>query len=538
VIVPLGVVGTAQADIVATVTTREQDLSQVPAAVTHLEVRADLTGDLDPARLTRRFAGRLVYSLRSVWHGGACADPPGTRRSRLAAAVAAGYHLVDLEASHDLVPEVLDQVPADRRRISWHGGPLDLALLRAQFNCMADVPARMYLLAPAVATAIEAVTPLRLLAHLRRADVTAFGAGPTGTWSRLLAPWLGAPVVFGRLSGRASGAAGSGPDDGAGVPTVDQLLTDYPFPALPELRQLYGVVGRSVATSLYPRLNNLAYPERELPALFLPFQVPDRAAFLTRFWPGIVACLRQLDVPLRGLTVAAPLKEVALAMADQASPTARAAGAANALIQQDGRWRAETTDASAILTLLRRARVPLDRRRAAVIGCGGTGRAAAVGLLSRGAEVVMVNRSGGRGRLAADLLGLPFAPLESFTPNGFSVLVNATPYSADPPLDISGLAGDGVVLELAYGAGCTALVAAARHRGLRTIDGWDVLSTEVAHQFRLMTGRTMKEEPCRPSSVRSPSTPSIVDSRKSTTPSCWARGATRTPEHPAGYCGW
>jgi 3-dehydroquinate dehydratase / shikimate dehydrogenase len=513
------------ADVVATLTGRDQDLGRLPAAVTHLEVQADLTGDLEPAMLRRHFAGRLIYSLRSVWHGGACADPPRARRGRLAAAAAGGYDLVDLEASHDLVPEVLEQVPASRRRVSWHGGPLDLALLHAQFSWMADVPARMYLLAPAVSSATEAVPPLRLLAQLRRADVTAFGAGPAGTWSRLLAPWLGAPVVFGRLS----------PDHGTGVPTVDQLLTEYPFPALPELRQIYGIVGRSVRSSLSPRLHNLAYRERDVPGLFLPFYVPDRATFLTRFWPGIAIGLERIGLPLAGLTVTAPLKEVALTMADDAGPTARAAGSANALIHRHGRWWAETTDASAVAALLGRAHVPLAHRRAAVIGCGGAGRAAAIGLLARGAEVVMVNRSSGRGRLAAELLGLPFVPLESFTPDGWSVIVHATPVSAEVPLDVSGLANDAAVLDLVYGSNRTALVTAARRRGLVTIDGWDVLSTEVAHQFRLMTGRTIEEEPCR--ALRSPGSPSALDGRASTMPSYWARGATPTPEHPAGSCG-
>jgi 3-dehydroquinate dehydratase/shikimate dehydrogenase len=474
------------AQVVATLTGRDQDLDRLPAAVSHLEVRADLVGDLDPATLRRRFGGRLVYSLRSVWHGGGCADPPQARRRRLAAAAAAGYDLVDLEASHDLVPEVLEQVPAGRRRISWHGGPLELALLRAQFTWMAKVPARMYLLAPAVSTAVEALTPLRLLAQLGRDDVTAFGAGPAGTWSRLLAPWLGAPVVFGRLS----------PGQDAVVPTVEQLLTDYPFPVLPPLSKLYGIVGRSVQTSLSPRLHNRAYREQRTPELFLPFYVPDRATFLTRFWPAIVTGLERLGLPLAGLTITSPLKEAALFAADSASPTARAAGAANALVHRQGRWRAETTDASAVTALLRRARVPLNRRRAAVIGCGGAGRAAAIALLACGAEVVMVNRRGGRGPLASELLGLPFLPLESFTPDGWSVVVHATPVCTEMPLDVARLADDAVVLDLVYGSSRTALVTAARQRGLLTIDGWDALSTEVAHQFRLMTGRSMKEEPC------------------------------------------
>lgn len=518
----------SRADVVAVLTGRELDREPLPAGVSQLEVRADLTGDVDPGRLRRHFAGQLIYSLRSVWQGGGCADPPQTRRQRLAAAAAAGYDLIDLEASHDLVPEVLERVPADRRRISWHGGPLALPLLRAQLTWMAGVPARMYLLAPAVTAATEAVSPLRLLAQLGRTDVTAFGTGPAGAFSRLLAPWFGAPVVFGRLT----------PDGDSGTPTVDQLLTDYPFPELPAVGQLYGIAGRSVQTSLSPRLHNDAYRRRSVPALFLPFYVPDRAGFLTGFWPGVPTGLEDLGLPLAGLTITSPLKEVALAVAGDASPTSRAAGAANALVRRYGTWRAETTDAPAVVTLLRRAEVALDRRRAVVIGCGGAGRAAALGLLAVGADVLMVNRRGGRGRLAAELLGLPFAPLETFTPEGSAVIVHATPVRAEPPVDLTGLAGDAVVVDLVYGPRPTALIAAARRRGLRAIDGWDVLSAEVAHQFRLMTGRTMKEETCQPSTTRPSGQPSSPDGRASITPSLWAPGGTLTPEPQAGSCGW
>ena len=39
--------------------------------------------------------------------------------------------------------------------------------------------------------------PLRLLGELDRSDTLAFAQGETGVWTRLLAPRLGAPLIFG-----------------------------------------------------------------------------------------------------------------------------------------------------------------------------------------------------------------------------------------------------------------------------------------------------------------------------------------------------
>ncbi|GFJ92745.1 type I 3-dehydroquinate dehydratase [Phytohabitans rumicis] len=312
-------------DVIATLAAWPADLSTVPAGVTHLQVRADLTGDLAPGPLRRGGVRGLIYTLRSRAYGGRAADPPEVRRARLAAAVAAGYDVVDLEADHDLDPDLLAAVPASRRRICWHGGALPLAGLRATFAAMAAVPAASYLLASAVTSAEGALVPLRLLGALRRRDVTAYGAGSAGTWSRLLAPWLGAPAVTGQLTTV---------DDDA--PDVARLCGDYPFPLLSPLRELYGLVGPVARTSNLMRQHNRAYAERGVPGLLLPFYLPGLGEFLSGFWPGVPAGLRDLGLPVRGLCVSGPLKEAALHVAEVASPAARAAGAANALVRRRG----------------------------------------------------------------------------------------------------------------------------------------------------------------------------------------------------------
>ena len=63
---------------------------------------------------------------------------------------------------------------------------------------------------------------------------------------------------------------------------------------------------------------------------------------------------------------------------------------------------------------------------AAVVGCGGAGKAAAVGLQMAGADVTLVNRGEERGRKASMELRLPFLPLAELDPGDFQILVQAT----------------------------------------------------------------------------------------------------------------
>src|SRR5262245_57684965 len=256
-------------------------LRRLPAEVTALEIRADLVGDLDVSRLRRHFPGMLIYALRSVRSGGRGDDHAAARRARLLAA-AGRYDIVELEAETDLVPDLLTRIPADQRCVSWRGGPADVAALRARFTRISRVPAWLYLLAPVGSSSAAALAPLSLLRTLGRRDVTAFLGGSAGTWTRVLAPWFGASVVFGRMPD-ALRANGTDPGTPTDAPTVHQLVGDYGFPALPPLRDLYGIAARATNTTLFLSMFNAAFRRLGLPGLFVPLSVPDAASFGTSF---------------------------------------------------------------------------------------------------------------------------------------------------------------------------------------------------------------------------------------------------------------
>src|SRR5262249_7701210 len=134
-------------------------------------------------------------------------------------------------------------------------------------------------------------------------------------------------------------------------------------------------------------------------------------------------------------------------------------------------------------------------KRAAVIGAGGAGRVAALALSMAGADVLVVNRDEARGAAVAVTLGLPFEPLASFSGTRHDAVVHATALGrrADDPLpfDADTLLPGGIVVDLVYGNEPTPLLRAAAERGVRTVDGREVLLGQALSQFRLMSGQDM-----------------------------------------------
>jgi 3-dehydroquinate dehydratase/shikimate dehydrogenase len=469
-------------EIIATLTknawVEHRELRALRDGPCSLEIRADLTGEIDPAVLRRHLRGRLIYSLRSVEYGGAFMGDVAERKHRLLAAVRK-YDLIDLEFDRDLTPELLAAIPPSRRRISWCGRGRGHVALASMFGRIAATPARLYLLAPRAETMNHAMAPVRFLADARRTDVTAFATGDLGMCSRLLAPWLGAPVLFASLDGTGD----------SGMPPLAQLLEDFPFPELPPVHNLFGIVGPPGRWSRSIFMQNTAYRELGMAGLFLPMPTLEFEAS----WRSMCATFDHIGVPFGGATVVAPFKEDAVRLADTVSAEAASAGAANLLVRRDGSWRAYTTDPVGVVGTLEDAGVDLAGRRAAVIGCGGAGRGAAVGLLHAGAQPTIINRGPKRARYAAKLLGVEYLPLHQFAPEQYSLIVHATPIRTEPPFDVGRIADDAVIVDLAYGLQETVLAAEARRRQLAIVDGWGVLGAEIAEQFSLMTGRALPE---------------------------------------------
>jgi shikimate dehydrogenase len=240
----------------------------------------------------------------------------------------------------------------------------------------------------------------------------------------------------------------------------------------------FGVLGWPVAHSRSPAMHNAAFA-----ALGLEGWRYQRLPVPPEVFAETVRALH--DAGFAGANVTVPHKEAALAVATEATDAARAIGAANTLTFGDGgAITADNTDAPGLLAALP---APVAGGRVLVLGAGGSARAAVYAL--RDAEVAILNRTRARAEELAAQLGARVVD----APEPAGLLVNCTSVGLDDPdalpLPAAALDDVGAVVDLVYRAGGTALVRAARERGLPTADGLEVLVQQGARSLEIWTGR-------------------------------------------------
>jgi shikimate dehydrogenase len=213
---------------------------------------------------------------------------------------------------------------------------------------------------------------------------------------------------------------------------------------------------------------------------------------------GFLRSLRQRGY--EGANVTLPHKEAALAAADRRDQAATTIGAANTLwLDAEGLLHASNTDAYGFMTHLA-AEAPdwnKDKRPVMVLGAGGAARAILHGLIEAGApKILLANRTESRAKALAEGLGsrVSVVPWEDRNRalSGCGLLVNATSLgmTGKPPLDIdlSALPADAIVADIVYSPLETQLLAAARARGNRAVDGLGMLLHQAVPGFERWFG--------------------------------------------------
>lgn len=246
-----------------------------------------------------------------------------------------------------------------------------------------------------------------------------------------------------------------------------------------------GVIGWPIAHSKSPLIHRFWLDELKIDGDYSRFPVaPDKL-------PAFLAAMPAFG--LRGVNVTVPHKLLSIPCLDSLSPGAAAVGAVNTILVDDaGLLSGHNTDVSGISGP---AGVHMLARSVVVLGAGGAARAAGASAVACGASTLFVcARNQAEARQVQRASGLPGGVIRwgDPMPAETGLLFNATQLGmvGQPPLeiDLSPLPADAVVFDAVYAPLETRLLAAARARGLRTIDGLEMLIGQAAAAFRLFYG--------------------------------------------------
>ncbi|MGI4794701.1 MAG: shikimate dehydrogenase family protein, partial [Janthinobacterium lividum] len=237
-------------------------------------------------------------------------------------------------------------------------------------------------------------------------------------------------------------------------------------------------VGYPTESFKAPMIYNPWFESKGIDAVVVPIGVP--AAEFAAVMPALLRV-----TTLHGALLTMPHKVSILALADEITPTAQIAGAANALLKRpDGSILVDMFDGTGFVRGVERKGKAIAGAQAVVSGSGGVGSAIAASLAAAGvARLMLFDRDPAvadalAGRLRRHYPGLD-VQTGSNDPAGFDLVVNATPLGMKPgdpmPFDIERIAAGSFVGEVVMQEEHTPLLRAALDKGCPVQVGTDML---------------------------------------------------------------
>ncbi len=254
------------------------------------------------------------------------------------------------------------------------------------------------------------------------------------------------------------------------------------------------IIGDPVAHSLSPRMHNAAYREMHINYVMGAARVPEESL------ADAIAGVRSLNI--RGLACTMPHKVSICHLLDELDPVARAIGAVNTVVSDNGKLIGFNTDWLGILRPLE-SHINLRDKRVAVLGAGGAALAAVYACVSVGASVTIFNRTVANATPLAKRFDVEVAPLsDSSELAGFEVIINTTsvgmsPNTCQSPITESQIRSHHVIFETIYYPHQTQLLRLATSKGATVLRGLDMFLEQGAAQFELHTGVKAPRETMR-----------------------------------------
>ena len=425
-----------------------------------------------------------IATCRRAVNGGKFEGTIAVELEILQKASAAGFHLVDLELQ---TVEAIHASELEKLRargtaliVSWH-----------DFQATKDLDGLFERIRPHDPEFIKIVTTARSLADnvvmmrfLERtgdmANMIGLCMGDQGIISRVLSMRAGSVFTF--------AAATAGEETAPGQVAARTMTDTYRVGQIDAATRVYGVAGSPIKHSLSPLMLNTAFHRESVNAVYLPLQTNQLTDLLT--------LVREL--PLAGLSVTMPLKQEIMEHLENTDPVSAQIGACNTIVRaHDGKLYGFNTDVGGIIRPLEK-RLSLQDAKVLVLGAGGAARAAVFGLVAKGADVSILNRTPQTAQKLAREAKAKSIRREAVAKSSFDVIVNATSvgmHGVKPQhiLEAKELNAR-LVFDMVYNPVETPLLKLARTKGIPVVTGVEMFVQQGARQFEIWTGKRAPEE--------------------------------------------
>ena len=447
-----------------------------------VELRVDLL-DREERVHIRQFPGLIdvpsILTVRRQRDGGRFQENESDRLRLIREGIRGQYAYVDLE--EDLAfPELDEEVRAAGCRIirSCH----DITELPAGFpekirklkHHPGDLPKAAFNL-NSTQDLCRIVEASRNLGNFEK---ILLGMGPFGFPTRVLTARLGSYLTY-----------SSPPENSAAPGHTDPvtLRNIYKFGKMSVNTRIFGIIGNPVMHTRSPLIHNPGFERAGLDAVYVPFQV-DRLADFFR--------LSEI-LGIEGVSVTVPHKSDILPHLDHTDRAVRETGACNTAVRKNGKWQGMNTDIRGFLAPLERyfPGDELSRKCCTVVGAGGTSHSIVHALHSKGAELLVLNRTPEKARRLADTYNCSWGSLDDVDKIGkySDLIVQTTSAGMSPNSDVDPIpdysfAGSECVFEIVYAPPVTPMLRRAEKAGCQTIQGMEMLLNQAFAQFEIFTG--------------------------------------------------
>jgi 3-dehydroquinate dehydratase / shikimate dehydrogenase len=425
-----------------------------------------------------------IATCRRAANGGKFKGTVAAELEILQKASASGFQLIDLELE---TAEAIKDAELEKLRsrgsallISYHDFQATKGLDAIFDRILAFEPEFIKV----VTTARSLADNVLMMRFLERkgdtANVVGLCMGDQGIISRVLSVRAGSIFTF--------AAATQGEETAPGQITARTLSDMYRIDQIDAATRVYGVAGNPITHSLSPLMLNTAFHRETVNAVYLALQTTKLTDLLT--------LVREL--PLSGLSVTMPLKQEVMAHLENTDPISAKIGACNTIVRaQDGKLYGFNTDVGGIVRPLEK-RLSLKGAKILVLGAGGAARAAVFGLVDKGAEVMILNRTPQTAQKLAREAKAKSIRRELVAKTNFDVIVNATAVGMhgvkqQQILDAKELNAR-LVFDLVYNPVETPLLRMARQKGIPVVTGVEMFVQQGARQFEIWTGKPAPEE--------------------------------------------